>query len=96
MQNPTSKELRRRSLVKSLLWRIIGVVWTWVGAYIILSLIPPAQRSGALIENNMLALVAYRTGQKLEWDAKNLKATNCPEADRYIYKKYRKGWVLNG
>jgi len=49
-----------------------------------------------LIENNMLALVASRVGQKLEWDAKNLKATNCPEAEKYIYKKYRKGWVLNG
>jgi len=52
--------------------------------------------SGALVENNMLALVAYSVGQKLEWDAKNLKATNCPEADAYIYKQYRKGWVLNG
>ncbi len=52
--------------------------------------------SGALIENNMLALVAYRMGEKLEWDAKNMKATNCPEADRYIRKTYRKGWVLNG
>ena len=52
--------------------------------------------SGALIENNLLALVAYRVGKKLEWDAKNLKATNCPEADRYIRKTYRKGWVLNG
>jgi len=52
--------------------------------------------SGALIENNMLALVAYRVGKKLEWDTKNMKATNCPEADRYIRKTYRKGWVLNG
>lgn len=52
--------------------------------------------SGALIEHNMLALVAYRVGKKLQWDAKNLKATNCPEADRYIRKTYRKGWVLNG
>ncbi|MFH1881571.1 MAG: gfo/Idh/MocA family oxidoreductase, partial [Planctomycetota bacterium] len=52
--------------------------------------------SGALIENNMLALVAYRVGEKLEWDARRLKATNCPEADRYIRKTYRKGWVLNG
>jgi predicted dehydrogenase len=52
--------------------------------------------SGALIENNMLALVAYRVGKKLEWDAKNLKATNCSEADRYIRKEYRPGWVLNG
>ncbi len=52
--------------------------------------------SGALIENNLLALVAYRVGQKLEWDAKNLKATNCPEADRYVTKQYRRDWVLNG
>jgi len=52
--------------------------------------------SGALIENNLLALVAYRVGQKLEWDAKNLKAPNCPEADKYIRKQYRDGWTLNG
>ena len=52
--------------------------------------------SGALIEANMLALVAYRVGMKLEWDAKNMKATNCPAADEYIRKTYRKGWVLNG
>lgn len=44
----------------------------------------------------MLALVAYRVGKKIEWDAKNLKAVNCPEADQYIRKTYRKGWVLNG
>jgi len=52
--------------------------------------------SGALIEHNLLALVAYRVGKKLVWDAKNLKATNCPQADQYIRKTYRKGWVLNG
>ena len=44
----------------------------------------------------MLGAVAMRVGKKLEWDAKNLKATNCPEADQYIRKTYRKGWVLNG
>ena len=52
--------------------------------------------SGAMIEQNLLGLVAYRVGKKLEWDAENLKATNCPEADRYIRKTYREGWVLNG
>jgi predicted dehydrogenase len=52
--------------------------------------------SGALIEHNMLGAVAMRVGKKLEWDAKNLKATNAPEADQYIRKTYRKGWVLNG
>ncbi len=52
--------------------------------------------SGALIENNLLSLVAYRVGKKLEWDADNLKATNSPEADQYIRKTYRDGWVLSG
>jgi hypothetical protein len=47
-----------------------------------------------LIENNLLANVAYRVGKKLEWDAKNLKAVNCPQADQYIQREYRKGWTI--
>ena len=30
----------------------------------------------------------------LEWDAANLKATNCPAADQYIRKQYRSGWEV--
>jgi hypothetical protein len=52
--------------------------------------------SGALVEHNLLALVAYRVGKKLQWDAENLRATNAPEADQYIKKTYREGWTLNG
>jgi len=52
--------------------------------------------SGAMIENNLLALVAYRAGKKLQWDAPALKAKGCPEADQFVTKKYRQGWVLNG
>ena len=48
--------------------------------------------SGALIEHNLLGNVAYRLGKPLEWDAANFKATNAPEADKYLKKKYRKGW----
>ena len=50
--------------------------------------------SGALSEAVLLGNVAYRAGQKLQWDAKNLKATNCPEADRYLRREYRPGWTL--
>jgi len=46
---PKIKELHRRSLVKSLLWRVIGVVWTWIGAYVILLFVPPSRQSAALI-----------------------------------------------
>jgi predicted dehydrogenase len=48
--------------------------------------------SGALSEAVLLGTVAYRVGKKLEWDADNLKAPNCPEADNYIHREYRKGW----
>ncbi|MEF8846304.1 MAG: Gfo/Idh/MocA family oxidoreductase [Bacteroidales bacterium] len=58
--------------------------------------------AGKVIENNMLALVAYQTREKLEWDAENMKAANCKEAEKYIKRSetpgttYRQGWVLNG
>ncbi len=50
--------------------------------------------SGALTEAVLLGTVAYRTGKKLQWDAKTLKATNCPEADALINKVYRAGWEV--
>ena len=49
MTEPKVNELHRRTLVKSLLWRLIGIVWTWIGAYIILLIVPPSRQSAALI-----------------------------------------------
>jgi predicted dehydrogenase len=50
--------------------------------------------SGALTEAALLCNVALRTGRKLTWDAKNLKAIGCPEADAFIRRQYREGWTL--
>jgi len=50
--------------------------------------------SGSLVEHNLLGTVAFRVGKKLEWDPVNLKARNCPEADRFIQPPYREGWSL--
>ncbi|MGB2823788.1 MAG: Gfo/Idh/MocA family oxidoreductase, partial [Phycisphaerae bacterium] len=50
--------------------------------------------SGTLAEAVLLGTVAYRAGEKLTWNARDLKATNCPKADRYIRRDYRKGWTL--
>jgi predicted dehydrogenase len=47
-----------------------------------------------LTETILLGNVAIRTGKKLEWDGPNLKATNCPEADQYVRREYRKGWTV--
>ena len=50
--------------------------------------------AGALTETVLLGNVAYRSGEKLEWDAANLKATNTSKADQYIRKEYRSGWEV--
>lgn len=50
--------------------------------------------SGALTEAALLGNVAYRTGRKIEWDAKRLVAVNDKDADRFIRHQYRKGWSL--
>ena len=50
--------------------------------------------SGALTETVLLGNVAYRAQSELVWDAAQLKATNCPAADRFIRKKYRTGWEV--
>ena len=50
--------------------------------------------AGALTEAVMLGTVAYRAGKKIEWDAKNLKITNAPDAQQFVHKEYRKGWTL--
>jgi predicted dehydrogenase len=47
-----------------------------------------------LTETILLGNVAMRVGKKLEWDGPNLKVTNCPEAEKYIKREYRKGWTL--
>jgi len=49
---------------------------------------------GKMTENLMAGIVSCRVKQKLEWDSANLRATNCPEADRFIRKQYREGWTL--
>ncbi len=50
--------------------------------------------SGPLTESALLGTVSYRVGSPLEWDAPALKATNCPEADRFLRRQYRQGWTL--
>jgi predicted dehydrogenase len=50
--------------------------------------------AGWLTEANHLGNVAYRTGVRLEWDAVNLRVSNCSDADRFLRRDYRSGWKL--
>jgi predicted dehydrogenase len=47
-----------------------------------------------LCELTLLGNVALRTGTRLQWDGPGMKATNAPEADRFLTDTYRSGWEL--
>ena len=52
--------------------------------------------SGALIEQMHLGLVAYRVGEKLEYDGAAGRVTNNAEGDALLKREYRPGWTLEG
>ena len=47
-----------------------------------------------LTETMILGNVALRVGRKIQWDAKNMRVTNAPEAAQYIKTAYRPGFGL--
>ncbi|MBL9127416.1 MAG: gfo/Idh/MocA family oxidoreductase, partial [Verrucomicrobiales bacterium] len=54
----------------------------------------PFEYGAKVTEIGLLGNVAHRVGKALEWDAARIRATNCPEADRFIHHEYRAGWKL--
>ena len=50
--------------------------------------------SGPFTESLLVGNLAVRLGKRVEWDAKSMRSPNAPEADKYIDKKYRKGWQI--
>jgi predicted dehydrogenase len=53
--------------------------------------------SGPLAEAVLLANVADRfPGRTLEWNAKRLRFTNCREANKYLRRRYRRGYKVRG
>ena len=51
--------------------------------------------SADMIEQMLLGLVAYRVGEKIEYDAAAGKVTSHPDANRFLTKEYRDGWSLD-
>jgi hypothetical protein len=41
-----------------------------------------------------LAAIAFRVEGKLDWDSRNLRFTNNPDANKYLRPAVRKGWEL--
>ncbi|HPY90983.1 MAG TPA: gfo/Idh/MocA family oxidoreductase, partial [Lentisphaeria bacterium] len=51
--------------------------------------------SARLTELALLGVLALRTGKRINWDTKNMRAVDCPEADAIINgEPYRKGWEI--
>jgi predicted dehydrogenase len=59
---------------------------------------PPAlsrfEDSGPFTETVLLGNLAIRLGEPIQWDGSAMKAVDCPRADRYIHRSYRRGWKL--
>lgn len=54
-------------------------------------------QTGPMTESIILGTVAIRIpGKTLEWDHQRMKITNNAEANRYLKRKYRKGWHVGG
>jgi hypothetical protein len=50
--------------------------------------------AAAITDAVNLGTVALRAGRKVLFDSENMKITNAPEANKYLYREYRKGWSL--
>lgn len=50
--------------------------------------------SGRVAETILLGPVAYRCGQKLEYNAKNMAVTNCAAAAKLLKQEVREGWEV--
>ena len=52
--------------------------------------------SGNLMEQMLLGLVAYKTGDTIEYDGETGRITNNEDANVHLKRDYRPGWTLNG
>ena len=52
--------------------------------------------SANMIETMALGLVAFRAGEKLDYDGQSGKITNHEKSNQFLTKPYREGWTLNG
>lgn len=49
--------------------------------------------SGPFTEAVLLANVAIRSRRRIEWDSAAMKVTNLPDANQFVKKEYRPGWM---
>lgn len=50
--------------------------------------------AGMLTETCLLGNVALQAGRKILWDGPNVRITNFENANQYLHRQYREGWML--
>lgn len=50
--------------------------------------------SGPLTEAVLLGNVAYRSGVRIRWDARRMRIPDQPDAEKLLWRPYRRGWRL--
>jgi hypothetical protein len=50
--------------------------------------------AGPIMDTVNLGTIALRAGKKVLFDSDNMRITNASEANKYLYREYRKGWEL--
>ncbi len=58
--------------------------------------VSPFSEAAPLTELVLLGNVALRVGRRVEWDPFLMRASNAPEADRFLHRGYRQGWESEG
>jgi hypothetical protein len=48
---------------------------------------------GLLTEIGLAGVVGLRAGKTLDWDGEHMRATNAPEAARFVHPEYRTTWL---
>ncbi|MCF8335511.1 MAG: Gfo/Idh/MocA family oxidoreductase [Bacteroidales bacterium] len=51
-------------------------------------------KTGPVTETILLGGVALRAGKKIKYDTQQMRITNNKEANKYLYREYRKGWEI--
>ena len=51
--------------------------------------------AGPISDTVNLGTVALRVGKKVQFDSENMEITNASDANKYLYREYRKGWELH-
>lgn len=59
-ENGFPTDTKRRTLVKTIIWRVIGILWTFIGAYLII-LFVPKEFSSALFIASLIAVYHHST-----------------------------------